>query len=518
MVLHQLVFLAVRFCGALLFWHLIGAALPTDNFRPAVMDRRSDHNNSSSFDDDIYEYDHQEIADLFWGNKVTRRYVDRITFAEKRDVVGYPRIEDSSYETTDLALSQPRIPLLPTRKTQDDHERKEKTTTSGSNKKDGSGSSSGGSRKSTTLSSEQQQRSTSLPANQSTSRSNRKSKSPVRNNYQPPSNRTKKSPTSKQKSKTSSDTSLGAFLQRNKGEQIMKQEAAKILMGNPSGLDQKSIGSCRSMASMSVSDRSYAERSKTEESLARRTKERQAVEARNKVDGNFAGSLIHEDQGMTIMSIDEMSTTDFSGHARTSKSSTHTTLSPEKLSKNASLDGFLSKQQQDPIPESTNDGSNHQRDTADAVSVVSASTLGCISVSARSKAEQSASEKKMRQKRKKKKKKELATGKTLTEEEEEDDADIINDQMIIPCDTNGHVEEETGEGNNCLDDSLDLVDVVVPRVEKNLRFRDGHSERYISQEITNSMYDDLFYTSEELAEFRYEAFMEEAGLDINEFS
>jgi hypothetical protein len=68
-----------------------------------------------------------------------------------------------------------------------------------------------------------------------------------------------------------------------------------------------------------------------------------------------------------------------------------------------------------------------------------------------------------------------------------------------------------------LEESLNLEDVVVVREKKNLRFRDGHSEKHISQELTHSMYDDLFWTSEELAEFRYEAFMEEAGLDINEF-
>jgi hypothetical protein len=31
------------------------------------------------------------------------------------------------------------------------------------------------------------------------------------------------------------------------------------------------------------------------------------------------------------------------------------------------------------------------------------------------------------------------------------------------------------------------------------------------------MYDDLFLTSEKLAEFRYEAFMEKASLEINAF-
>jgi hypothetical protein len=465
------------------------------------MDRFSDRNLSS--DHDNYDYDYREIADLFWGIKVTRCYVDRITFAEKRDVVGYPRIEDSSCETTDFAFSQPRIPLLPTPPNHGDRQQKGKTSTTSGSKKNGS-TSSNGSRKSTTPSPQPQRRSVSLPGNQRASRSRQTSKSPAR----PSSSRTKKSPTPNQKPKTSSDTKLGAFLHRNTVEQIIKQEAAKVLMGKTAGLDHKSIGSCRSMASMSVSDRSYAERSKAEESLARQAKERRTAKSRKKVAGKLNGPLYQVGHGMAITSINEMSITDFSGHLCTSKS-TPTNPSPVKSSKkNASLDGFLSKQ--DAIAESTNDGKKHDRNAADAASIVSASTLGSKSVSARSKAEQSGSEKKMRRRKK------FAMGETLTEEDDEDTDE--NDQRVNSSGINGFVQEKTEKGNISLDDSLDLKDAVVPRVEKNLRFRDGHSEKYISQEITHSMYDDLFYTSEELAEFRYEAFMEEAGLDINEFS
>ncbi|KAL3934461.1 MAG: hypothetical protein SGBAC_009830 [Bacillariaceae sp.] len=63
------------------------------------------------------------------------------------------------------------------------------------------------------------------------------------------------------------------------------------------------------------------------------------------------------------------------------------------------------------------------------------------------------------------------------------------------------------------DKSLTLDDV---KIERKLRFGEEHEEFTIDR-ITNSMYDDLFYGSEELADFRYEAFLEDAGLDADEY-
>lgn len=63
--------------------------------------------------------------------------------------------------------------------------------------------------------------------------------------------------------------------------------------------------------------------------------------------------------------------------------------------------------------------------------------------------------------------------------------------------------------------SLNLEEAVEP-VARTLQFRDGHEEFEIPR-LTNSMYDDCFYGSEELADFRYEAFLEEAGLDVDEY-
>jgi hypothetical protein len=90
---------------------------------------------------------------------------------------------------------------------------------------------------------------------------------------------------------------------------------------------------------------------------------------------------------------------------------------------------------------------------------------------------------------------------TCTEEKK---AGSARSEDLTPAD-----EEEN------LHSSLNLEDI--GPVVKQLRFRDEDSERYISQELTDSMYYDLFWTSEELADFRYAAFLEEAGLDVNEY-
>lgn len=66
------------------------------------------------------------------------------------------------------------------------------------------------------------------------------------------------------------------------------------------------------------------------------------------------------------------------------------------------------------------------------------------------------------------------------------------------------------------DDEKSLTLEDVERIEKKFQIKEGH-EMFEIERITNSMYDDLFYGSEELADFRYEAFLEEAGLDVDEY-
>ena len=53
-------------------------------------------------------------------------------------------------------------------------------------------------------------------------------------------------------------------------------------------------------------------------------------------------------------------------------------------------------------------------------------------------------------------------------------------------------------------------------VEKCLRFSDEVELNEISR-LRNSVIAEIFWASDEIANFRYEAFMEEAGLDIEEF-
>lgn len=54
------------------------------------------------------------------------------------------------------------------------------------------------------------------------------------------------------------------------------------------------------------------------------------------------------------------------------------------------------------------------------------------------------------------------------------------------------------------------------KIVKNLRFADEVELNEISR-LRNSCIAEMFWASEDLANFRYEAFMEEAGLDINEY-
>jgi hypothetical protein len=88
----------------------------------------------------------------------------------------------------------------------------------------------------------------------------------------------------------------------------------------------------------------------------------------------------------------------------------------------------------------------------------------------------------------------------------------LKSNMRKPQGKLGHLLETEGDED---EKSLNLEEAVEPRKQK-LRFQEGHEEFEIAR-ITDSMYDDLFYTSEELADFRYEAFLVEAGLDVEEY-
>jgi hypothetical protein len=424
--------------------------------------------------------------DLFWGTKVIRRQVDPVTFAFREDVVGIPRIEETSYETMDLAASQKRLLKMRQPDKRSDFSIADAVITLSptiSPEKERSDFHHG--RRPSTPSADPQRRSVSMPAvnvsspkkkssrskspkvNQSSKSGSSRTKSPVKTK---PSARPNKEPSVKRKGKTSSDTTLGAFLQRNTAQHMFQQEAKRVLGGM---FDSRSVGSGRSMASMSVSDRSLAERSKAEKALAQCAKQRKAARDRRSAAGGLPDS------------IDEMSVSDFS--------------------RVSNLVGGTGDE--------IFNGSPCKSPNRGMVSVGSASTLGPKSISS-----QRRSEKLLENERK------MKVEDVLQEEDRKEDESPVESvqepKLDVAAKKSGSNEMKELTSilrKESLEESLNLEDVVVVREKKNLRFRDGHSEKHISQELTHSMYDDLFWTSEELAEFRYEAFMEEAGLDINEF-
>lgn len=84
-------------------------------------------------------------------------------------------------------------------------------------------------------------------------------------------------------------------------------------------------------------------------------------------------------------------------------------------------------------------------------------------------------------------------------------------------------EEDASEGSmshlSALQTSVTKVEAAefkAKTITKTVRFTDEVEMKEISR-LRNSVIAEMFWASEDLANFRYEAFMEEAGLDINEF-
>ena len=88
-------------------------------------------------------------------------------------------------------------------------------------------------------------------------------------------------------------------------------------------------------------------------------------------------------------------------------------------------------------------------------------------------------------------------------------------------------DDDEGEGNlsegsmshmSALQPSITKMEQVELKAKttKVVRFADENELNEISR-LRNSVIAEMFWASEDLANFRYEAFMEEAGLDINEF-
>jgi hypothetical protein len=229
-------------------------------------------------------------------------------------------------------------------------------------------------------------------------------------------------------------------------------------------LDNQSLSS-RSMNSRSVADRSHAERSKGEEKMAQKAQERRGG---NSDQGKRRHKRRDSKESLAMQSIDEISRTDFSESASVK----------EKEDERAagSLGNFL---QQKSVCEDE-DKEDDQKST------MSGSTMGTRTVD-RSRTENELKANKAKGKR--------SNGLSTFLEGSQSSLDNEKDEKA---------EEK----------SLTLEEI--GPVVKKLRFKEGHEAREIPA-LTSSMYDDLFYASEELADFRYEAFLVEAGLDVDEY-
>lgn len=86
-------------------------------------------------------------------------------------------------------------------------------------------------------------------------------------------------------------------------------------------------------------------------------------------------------------------------------------------------------------------------------------------------------------------------------------------KLIIKEDSKEDLEDEDEDDDI---ESITMEEVVAIVIQKKLWFKDGHEEFEIPYP-TNSMYDDLFWTEDELGDFRYAAFLEDAGLDVDEY-
>jgi hypothetical protein len=257
-----------------------------------------------------------------------------------------------------------------------------------------------------------------------------------------------------------------------------------------------------------------------------------------------------------MQAIDEMSTNDFSEVAPSphespvtrKKSSTASPLgrrSPNKnspIGKGGDLGTFLQQKYFTGGRDDDDEDDDGNMDAADN-DMQSVATFGNLSISEMSNAEQSGSEKRLRRDRTKKRqdngsldakyvagKLSAAAADAVTVGESDNSleqnketekptptctpASMLSQSCLRSSRYGSSSSSATDDSNN---DSIRLADIEVsPVEEKQLKFRDGHSEREIP-DLTDSLYDILFYTEEELADFRYQAFLEECGLDVNEF-
>ena len=204
----------------------------------------------------------------------------------------------------------------------------------------------------------------------------------------------------------------------------------------------------------SISSRSMNSRSVSDRSNAERSKsEKKLAEKAKKV---------RSEESVAMHSIDEMSAADFSVDRGADQ------RKQGKGGGGGKLGNFLSK---GTIEEEV------QPVSGDTQSVVSGTSMGSLSISKRRGAERSKAEKGFSGKSKPKSSKRA--------KDDDDENSITMEEAVV-------------------------------KGEKKFRFGE-YNEVFEVSYLPESVLDDLFWSSDELAEFRYEAFLEEAGLDMDEY-
>ena len=382
--------------------------------------------------------------------KVTKRIVDPITFSCHVNIAYIPRIEDCAYETTNIAIGQPRFgdAML---------------TTAATN----------GSKNSHSA----------LPSTPATpKRTSSKSKNKDESAWTPhtfpptsPTPSTQSSPTkqSKNKNKVAATKSGGDGKGASLGAFFSKASTTQPVTA-PFDMDNQSVGS-RSISSRSVSERSIAERSKSEEKL----KSRRAKKHNNSGD---------------MMSIDEQSVSDFIEKKKKSKS-----RGSSESSSGSGGGGVLGKFLND-----KSSAGSPSRVEDDNRSTMSGSTIGSRSISVLSTADRSKHEARLKSARA------VVAAKTQVEKSDSNEPESPTKK-----------EHQPSEGTAAVPLKPALKkEGAITKQGRKLQFTEGHDMLEVPTLDDKEYYkdwDDIWYSDDELGDMRYEAFLEEAGLDVNEF-
>ena len=270
--------------------------------------------------------------------------------------------------------------------------------------------------------------------------------------------------------------------------------------------DNQSVGS-RSIASRSVADISYSEMSEREEKLKSKShvmERRKSFEKQQNGGGKsmFGQPNSNSTKEKDMISIDESSVTDFSTtkenkNAKVNKSPTKTTTK-----KNSLGNFFLQHEEEEEVDDFAYVNC--------AKSVASASTLGTKSIGA----EQSKAEKKLKDKS-------ASTHATRSQRRSSQGeggmlSSFLEGNENISEEGEEAQEEKSIKVERMIKSAMATKDAKKKKMQQ-LTFNEGGHDCLEIPFPTDSMYDDLFYTEDELAEFRYEAFLEECGLDAEEF-